>query len=118
MGRAAALIVRNREVPCFRRTRVPLVSGVRGSVPWISAGPLRILSHGSCGRVLLQEAGMCPSCGGRRMAETAAHLVDRVPPHVPMRQWVLSVPHGLRHRMAYDAELLSPVMRIFSRVVF
>ena len=49
--------------------------------------------------------GMCPSCGGRRMAETAAHLVDRVPPHVPMR--VLSVPHGLRHRMAYDADLLS-----------
>ena len=52
------------------------------------------------------------------MAETAAHLVDRVPPHVPMRQWVLSVPHGLRYRMAYHADLLSSVMRIFSRVVF
>ena len=52
------------------------------------------------------------------MAETAAHLVDRVLPHVPMRQWVLSVPHGLRYRMAYDADLLSRVMRIFSRVVF
>jgi len=35
-----------------------------------------------------------------------------------MRQCVLSVPHGLRYRMAYDADLLSPVMRIFSRVVF
>lgn len=52
------------------------------------------------------------------MAETAAHLVDRVLPHVPMRQWVLSVPHGLRYRMAYDAGLLSRVMGIFSRVVF
>ena len=52
------------------------------------------------------------------MAETAAHLVDRVLPQVPMRQWVLSVPHGLRYRMAYDADLLSRVMRIFSRVVF
>ena len=25
----------------------------------------------------------CPSCGGRRMADTAAHLVDRVLPEVP-----------------------------------
>jgi hypothetical protein len=34
------------------------------------------------------------------MAETAAHLVDYVLPHVSMRQWVLSVPHHLRYRMA------------------
>jgi len=27
--------------------------------------------------------------GGRRMADTAAHLVDRVLPEVPVRQWVL-----------------------------
>ena len=51
------------------------------------------------------------------MAETAAHL-DRVLPHVPMRQWVLSAPHALRFRMAYDPGLLSGVMRIFSRAVF
>ncbi|MCC6765455.1 MAG: transposase zinc-binding domain-containing protein, partial [Deltaproteobacteria bacterium] len=31
---------------------------------------------------------VCPSCGGRRMAERAAHLVDRVLPAVPIRQWV------------------------------
>ena len=30
--------------------------------------------------------GFCPSCGGRRMADTAAHLVDRVIPEVPVRQ--------------------------------
>lgn len=35
----------------------------------------------------------CPSCCGRRMADTAAHLVDRVIPHVPVRQWVLSLPY-------------------------
>ena len=52
------------------------------------------------------------------MTETAANLVERVLPHVPMRQRVLSVPHGLRYRMAYDADLLSQVMRIFSRAVF
>ena len=30
--------------------------------------------------------GFCPSCGGRRMAERAAHLVEHVLPDVPMRQ--------------------------------
>ena len=35
---------------------------------------------------------LCPSCGGRRMAERAAHLVDHVFPDVPVRQWVLSLP--------------------------
>ena len=44
--------------------------------------------------------GFCPSCGGRRMADTAAHLMDRVFPEVPIRQWVLSLPHALRYRMA------------------
>ena len=34
--------------------------------------------------------GFCPSCGGRRMADTAAFLVDNVSPHAPVRQWVRS----------------------------
>ena len=29
--------------------------------------------------------GSCPSCGTRRMAETAAHLVEHVPPEQPIR---------------------------------
>ena len=37
-----------------------------------------------------------------RMADTAAHLGDRVFPIAPVRQWVLSVPFALRYRMAYD----------------
>jgi len=48
------------------------------------------------------------SCGGRRMADTAAHLVDRVLPEVPVRQWVLSLPFALRYRLAYDAHLRGP----------
>ncbi len=44
--------------------------------------------------------GFCPSCCGRRMADTAAHLVDRVFPEVPVRQWVLSVPFAVRYRLA------------------
>ena len=36
--------------------------------------------------------GFCPSCGGRRMAETAAHLVGRVLPDVSVRQWCRKKP--------------------------
>jgi hypothetical protein len=35
--------------------------------------------------------GVCLSCNTRRMAETAAHLVDHVFPPLPVRQWVLGV---------------------------
>jgi hypothetical protein len=62
--------------------------------------------------------GFFPSCGGRRMAETAAHLVERVLPHVPVRQWVLSLPFALRYRLAYDAALTSAVLELFVRAVF
>jgi hypothetical protein len=47
-----------------------------------------------------KHRGFCPSCGGRRMADTAAHLVDHVFPEAPVRQWVLSVPFALRYRLA------------------
>ena len=35
-----------------------------------------------------KRRGFCPSCGGRRMTERAAHAVDAVLPPVPVRQWV------------------------------
>ena len=44
------------------------------------------------------------SCGARRMAETAAHLVDYVIPRV--RQWVLSFPIPLRILFAAHPDLL------------
>jgi hypothetical protein len=44
-----------------------------------------------------KSRSFCPSCGGRRMADTAAHLVDHVFPEAPVRQWVLSVPFPLRN---------------------
>jgi len=52
------------------------------------------------------------------MADTAAHLVDRVLPEAPVRQWVLSLPFSLRYRLAYDADLTAAVLRIFVRRVF
>jgi hypothetical protein len=52
------------------------------------------------------------------MADTAAHLVDRVLPEVPVRQWVLTLPYPLRYRCAWNARLTSEVLRSFLRAVF
>jgi len=41
------------------------------------------------------------------MNETEARLVDAVLPQVPIRQWVLTVPHALRYAMARDPKLTS-----------
>jgi hypothetical protein len=89
-----------------------------------------VLSHGFC-RVRCGDCAyerlvpfsckaraVCTSCGGRRMMERALHLVDRVlPADVPVRQWVLSVPHRLRYRLAYDHRLCRIVLRVFVRAL-
>ena len=59
-----------------------------------------------------KERGVCPSCAGRTMANTAAHLVDRVLPNVPIRQWVLSLPFELRAVAAKHPRFVSAVDRI------
>jgi hypothetical protein len=64
-----------------------------------------------------KRRGFCPSCGARRMAGTAAVLVDRVMPRVPVRQWVLSFPIPLRIVFAARPELLTPVLGIVHRVI-
>jgi hypothetical protein len=61
--------------------------------------------------------GFCSRCGGRRMTEQAAHLVDHVVPFVPMRQWVLTLPHRLRYRLGYDHGLCKQLLRIFVRAL-
>jgi len=61
--------------------------------------------------------GFCPSCGGRRMAERAAHLVDHVLPDVPVRQWVLTLPHRLRHLLAWRHDLCRAVARLLYRAI-
>ena len=64
-----------------------------------------------------KRRGFCPSCGGRRMAQTAAHLVDHVIPNVPVRQWVLSLPIPLRYLFAVHPYLISPVLQVISRAI-
>ena len=54
-----------------------------------------------------KKRGFCPSCGAKRMAETAAHLVENIIPCVQVRQYVLSVPIPLRYWMASDKKLLA-----------
>jgi hypothetical protein len=48
----------------------------------------------------------------RRMAQTAAHLVECVIPWVPTRQWVVSVPMPLRYWMATARDLMAQVHTI------
>lgn len=65
-----------------------------------------------------RKRGLCPSCGGRRMSECAAHLVDRVLPLGPVRQWTLTLPVAIRAKLAYDHDLLGAVLAIFLRTTF
>jgi len=109
---------RDRPVPRFveRELRAYLGCGI------LAHGFLRVRCE-ACGldRVVAfscKGRGFCPSCGGRRMADTAAHLVDRVLPEVAVRQWVLSLPFALRYRLAYDSRLAGEVLGLFVRGVF
>jgi hypothetical protein len=59
----------------------------------------------------------CPSCTGRRMADTARHLVDNVIPEVPVRQWVLSMPYTHRFLLSSNPKLLSTALGIYHRLI-
>jgi Putative transposase len=47
------------------------------------------------------------------MAAMTLSLLEHVVPRVGLRQFVLTVPHALRARLAYDGPLLGAVSRIF-----
>jgi Putative transposase/Transposase zinc-binding domain len=64
-----------------------------------------------------KRRGFCPSCAGRRMAQTAAHLVEQVIPWVPTRQWVVSVPVPLRYWMASSQDLTAAVHTIIRTTI-
>ncbi len=88
-----------------------------------------ILAHGflrlgceTCKKEVLlafscKRRGFCASCAGRRMAQTAAHLVEGVMPWVPTRQWVVSVPIPLRYWMAPSRDLTATVHTIIRRTI-
>jgi formylglycine-generating enzyme required for sulfatase activity len=76
----------------------------------LEEGFLRVRCEGCHAEKLVafscKKRGFCPSCGGRRMAETAALLADEVLPERPLRQWVLSLPYALRFLLATDSDSL------------
>ena len=64
-----------------------------------------------------KRRGFCPSCGGRRMAESAAHLVDEVLPVKPVRQWVLSFPVQIRLLLAIRPKIMSEILNIATSTI-
>ncbi len=64
-----------------------------------------------------KRRGFCASCAGRRMAQTAAHLVQDVIPWVPTRQWVVSVPMPLRYWTAPSRDLTAQVHGIIRTTI-
>lgn len=88
---------------------------------WLAGGFARFRC-GDCGLDRLVPSSckgraLCPSCGGRRMAERAAHLLDHVFPDVPVRQWVLSLPYRLRYQLAWNHDVCRGVVGVFIRAV-
>jgi len=64
-----------------------------------------------------KNRGFCPSCGARRMADSAALLVDDILPLQPMRQWVLSFPFPLRFLFASNPKAMTRVLGIVYRAI-
>ena len=64
-----------------------------------------------------KRRGFCPSCGAKRMAESASHLLDEVFPHKPLRQWVLSFPFPLRLLLAKEPKLIGDVLAVVNRAL-
>ena len=88
---------------------------------WLAGGFARFRC-GDCGLDRLvpfscKGRAVCPSCGGRRMAERAAHLLDHVFPDVPVRQWVLSLPYRMRYQLAWNHDACRGVVGMFVRAV-
>ena len=86
---------------------------------WLARSPAVKAYIGHSGRRMKGSppADLCPSCWAYRMAQTAAHLVDPVIPHVPVRQWVLSLPIPLRPLLAAQPKLVMPVPQVVHRVI-
>jgi hypothetical protein len=64
-----------------------------------------------------KRRGFCPSCGARRMADSAALLVDEILPRQPMRQWVLSVPFPLRFLFVSKPAVMGKVLGVVYRTI-
>ncbi len=116
----------------IRRRRTPRLSRVRAALLRLRPRGLHDVPHGirrggpaepgSAGRghgwpalpaASCKGRGVCPSCNGRHMTQTAAHLADHVIPPVPVRQWVISVPKRLRGFFVDRPPAVAALTKIF-----
>jgi hypothetical protein len=51
------------------------------------------------------------------MVEEAEHITAAILPHVPYRQWVLTLPYALRYLLAWNAQLRSVVHQALMRAI-
>jgi transposase-like zinc-binding protein len=96
LSRASCQPARWGRIAPLRRAGVPGLSGMWLARRWVRAISLWRLRPRPAGPFSCKGRALCPRCGGRRMAERAAHLLDHVFPDVPVRQWVLSLPYRMR----------------------
>jgi hypothetical protein len=111
------LIARLGEDPWPDHVRDELYAAVACGDPeegflWVSCddcGVHRLVAVSCKGR------GFRPRCGGRRMAQGAANLVDDLLPRVPVRQWVLSMPMRVRLALTFRPDLVQRALAIVVR---
>ena len=80
------------------------------------------LRCGQCGHDKLpafscKRRGFCPSCGARRMSQSAAHQIEHVIARVPLRQLVLSLPIQPRLLLAAQPGWVTQGLQVVQRVV-
>ena len=85
----------------------------------LEAGCLKLQCR-SCGHSQLvafscKRRGFCSACQGRRMSDTAVHLVAEVLPEVPVRHWVCTFPWGVRAVLGYDQDLCRAAVSAFTQ---
>lgn len=64
-----------------------------------------------------KKRGFCPSCCAKRTAEAATHLTDHVLPHVPYRQFVVSIPIPMRYWLQSNRKLCAHVHKLVIREI-
>lgn len=115
---ASAVVARLRAA-APRRADVSPLHRLRPARARLLSGRVSLLSLRDARPWVCKTRGLCSSCDGRRMTQTAAHLVTHVlAPEPVYRQWTLSFPHRLRFRLLRAARLASAVLTAFVRVAF
>lgn len=101
-----------------REPRMPALSRASCETTSTTSSPAETTTSALCSPLSKSSSTprwrLCPSCVGRRMNEQAAHLVDRILPHMRCRQWVLTQPVERARVVAFDADQVIAVFGVFA----